>query len=99
MQLALDHFCVGQAGDSDLAVFRDRHSWVARLQSRRVEFIEAAAGRTFPHDVLFIWANTLRYRWMQSLSGRRSGGAMVSEELVEMPAALLLAEEESDDDR
>ena len=99
VQLALDHFCAGQASESDLAIFRERHFMNCATAEQACKFIEAAAGRTFPHDVLFIWANVLRYRWLQSLSGRRSGGSMLSQDLVEVPAAMHLAEEDSDDDR
>jgi hypothetical protein len=90
---ALDRFLTGQASESDYAVFRDRRLMYCATADQACAFIATAANRSIPFDVYAIWANLLRIRWMQSLSGRRSG-ALVSQELVEVPAAYPLEDEE-----
>lgn len=91
---ALERFLGGQASESEWAVFRDRYVMYTATADQACAFIEAAAGRSVPFDVYAIWSNILRYRWMQSLSGRRSGGSLVSQEMVDVPAAYSLDEEE-----
>ena len=93
IQLALDNFLAGRAGEADLAVFRDRRFMIASTADQACRFLEAAAGRSVPFDVYAAWADTLRQRWLQAQSGRRSG-ALLSQELVEVPPAYPLGEEE-----
>ena len=95
VQVALNRFLAGQANEGDLA-FRDRRLMYCATADQACKFIEAAAGCSVPFDVFFIWSNILRYRWMQSLSGRRSSGSLLSQESVEVPAAFQLEEEEGE---
>jgi hypothetical protein len=71
VQDALDRYIAGQASDSDLAVFRDRGLMYTATAEQACRFIEAAtgAGRPVPSDLLLIWANILRHRY---LVGRHS---------------------------
>jgi hypothetical protein len=94
VQHALERFLAGQANESDFAVFRDRHVMYCATADQACRFIEAAAGQSVPFDVFYIWSNILRYRWLQSLSGRRSGGALLSRDVVEVPAAYEFEEED-----
>src|SRR5262245_8104211 len=85
IQVALERFIAGQATDADYEIFRDRAFMYCATAMQCCQFIEAVPGRKFPFDVYHAFANTLRIRWLQSLSGKRSG-SLLSRELVEVPA-------------
>ena len=69
VQDALDRFIAGLAGDSDLAIFRDRSLMCTATAEQACRFIEVATNRVAPPDLLAIWANILRHRY---LVGRHS---------------------------
>ena len=100
VQIALDNFCAGRAGDDDFVVFRDPHLMVTATAEHACSFLEAAPGRSVPIDVVVIWADVLRQRYKMSMSGRRSGTivsgrskSVLSRELVKVPASRSVAEE------
>jgi hypothetical protein len=93
IQAALDQFLAGQATEVEYEVFRDRHNMIASTAYQACQFLEAAAGRSVPFDIFYIWADTLRQRYLQSRSGRRSGLAL-SQEPVQVPAAIHLGQED-----
>jgi len=94
IQVALERFVTGQATHADYDVIRDRAFMYSATALQCCQFIEAAPGRTVPFDVYHTIANTLRIRWLQSLSGRRSG-SMLSRESVEVPVISCEGESES----
>lgn len=99
VQLALDRFCIGQANESDFAVFRDRRYMIASSADQACRFIEAATGRSVPFDVYVIWASILRERHLMSIAGRRSGAmhrsrSKLSQERVQVLTTVHHAEED-----
>jgi hypothetical protein len=97
VQLALANYLAGNASDGDLAVFRDHRFMKTATADQACRFIEAVTGRSVPFDLYVTWANVLRQRYLQSLSGR---GSSLSQQPMEVPAPMpLFGQDDENDDR
>jgi hypothetical protein len=70
IQAAIDHLVAGQATEADHSVIRDRPFIYCATGDQCCQIIGAGAG--IPTDVFAVAALTLRIRWIQRQSGRRT---------------------------
>lgn len=97
VQDAVSRFLAGQLSDGDLAIFRDHNMMKTATADQACQFLESATGRNVPFDVYVKWANLLRQRYLQSLSSGRRNGSLLSQETVQVPAALPAVFEQEDE--
>jgi hypothetical protein len=73
IQNALDRFVAGTATKQDFDNFRDRNLMYCATGNQACQFIAAIPRQTkgVPVDVMYVWAETLRLRWLHSRRDRK----------------------------